>query len=158
VTYGIRIDIDTREAAGAWDEAVNALANEAITATRQALRIGAQTARGQGNFQDRSGALRDSIRGIMLIAQLGFAEGELQAGVSPDAPYASFVEEGTAAHVIPGPVTFKGSDGQWRTLTDVQHPGARADLFMFAGALAAEAALRSAITAAVGRMNARMAR
>jgi hypothetical protein len=158
VVYKVDVEIDFREAQSAWDDAVNQLANAATSATRGALRAGAQTARDQARFQDRTGALRESIRGVLTVAQLGFAEGELQAGVNPDAPYASFIEHGSPPHNIPGPCTFKGSDGQWRTMTDVQHPGTKADLFMFAGALAAEQHLRSALSRAMESLRARMAR
>jgi len=47
-------------------------------------------------YKDRSGTLTKSIRGEVTFATKGHAEGEIVA----KAPYASFVDGGTKAHII----------------------------------------------------------
>lgn len=156
MTYGIRIDIDTRSAERAWDEGVLLLAQSMAPIVREALRQGSQTAK-LGDFKDRTGDLRQSIRGVRTVTQLGFAEGELQAGVSPDLEYASFVEYGTRRHIIEGNPTLSFKVGnRWIHTRRVRHPGTAARKFMAMGAERSRQVLVERIERAIERLTARM--
>ncbi len=61
-----------------------------------AAKAGAAEAVRVHQYKDRSGTLTKSIRGELTFATKGRAEGEIVA----KAPYASFVDAGTKAHII----------------------------------------------------------
>ena len=156
--YGVEIEIDTRDVEREWLQGVEDLMNEVHQGTKAAIGIGATQARLSAAFQDRSGKLRASIRGVIKVAQTNRVRGELQAGVSPRARYASFVEEGTSPHTIEGNplLTFKLPDGTWVSTRKVQHPGTRPMFFMRAGAAAADRTLTRAVDRAISRLKGRM--
>lgn len=135
---------------------------ELVDASKRAvltgIMTGAGTARTQHRFKNRSGDLERSI-GYRVIAETDRgARGEFFANAS----YASFVDAGTAPHMIyakaargfvgplprgqsrsrkasaSGRLTFRLSDGTWVSTPVVRHPGTRPEGFMGNAVLACE--------------------
>jgi len=104
-----------------------------------AVKAGAAVAK-QGAWKDRTGNLRDRIYGTVEQTGADGTEGEIWASQ----PYASYVENGTAAHVI----TAKNakylkwqSGGETHYAKSVNHPGSRSIPFMGPAYIKAEAVL-----------------
>ena len=144
-----------------WADACSALSDGAQRGVRMGVAEGAAEARSVHRYRDRTGALTASTVGRVDVSTKGGAEGVIEA----TAGYASFVEEGTAAHDIrpkagegmKGPTQrgqsrrTKGDIGTHRTAlrwTDsggethfarlVHHPGAPSMPFIGPAALKAE--------------------
>ena len=86
------IDIDTSELRHGWRDALEVLDRGCDAAVLAAVNEGAAVAHDQHTYRRQTGALEDATQGHMT----GHAEGEIVALQR----YASFVEDGTAAHII----------------------------------------------------------
>jgi hypothetical protein len=141
----------------ALTEADRALSNGVHTGVARAVDDGAREAREAHRFKNQTGTLEGSIAGYVITSAPGGAEGVIKA----DAPYASFVDAGTAPHLIypkagqdfvgplpkgqsrrrgagGGLLTFIGSDGHWVSVHVVHHPGTPVDGFFCRAYLKAE--------------------
>ena len=148
-------------------------------AVQRTVDHGAKVAAAHVNRSDRTEGphLKDVSYGRVTGAVAGgipAIEGEI---VAPK-PYAVFLENGTAAHIIrprtgmysdPGPnklvqrskkvrlLVFKGKDGQWVSAKEVHHPGTAPHPFMgvayFASEQRLQAEVEKAIEAAVESFN-----
>lgn len=158
---GIDITLDLSELRRAAARAPHVLSAACARIVKAACEEGADEARKNHGYKDRSGNLTKSIRGELVFATVGEAEGEIVAG-GKDAPYAVFVEAGTKPHEIrpklgreeAGPVgpgqsrsrrkqgkamlAWQGPSGDWRFAKRVKHPGTRPYGFMGAAYLKAE--------------------
>lgn len=93
-----------------------------------ALRDGAEHAKQNHGYQDRTGALTASIVGRVDSQNASGASGVLEATV----PYASYVEEGTDAHTIEASgkaLHWEGAGGE-HFAQRVNHPGSSPKPFM----------------------------
>jgi len=79
-----------------WYDAMRVLGSKMAGAVKAACEGGAEEARTNHRYKDKSGALTKSISGRLLSSDMVKAEGEIVAS----APHASFVEEPTRAHEI----------------------------------------------------------
>ncbi len=113
------------------------------TAVAEAAMAGAQEAKDTAKFKDRTGKLRASIQANPT--------GPMTAEIVADAPYASWVNDGTEPHAIVAhgrALRFEvGGDILFRA--SVQHPGTQPDGFMERAAAKAEEVLVERIAAGI---------
>ena len=121
-----------------WADACSALSDGAQRGVRMAVAEGAAEARSVHRYRDRSGALTASTVGRVDVSTKGGAEGVIEA----TAGYASFVEEGTAAHEIrarrAAALHWVDDAGDDHFARRVWHPGAPSMPFIGPAALKAE--------------------
>jgi hypothetical protein len=80
----------------AWRSVLSVLSDGIAQGVAQGIAEGTDEARTRHTYKDRTGGLTQSIGSELLTVTRGGAEGLIYAR----RPYASFVEEGTAPHVI----------------------------------------------------------
>lgn len=144
-----------------------------------ACKEGAGEAKTQHRYEDKTGDLTKSIDGQLTHGTRQSAEGVIVA----KAKYASFVEEGTKAHVIRpkagagfvGPLlegqsrksrgrkgtrmlAWEQPQGDWHYAREVHHPGTRAYGFMGQAYTKAERVLEREVERAVDAMSRAFAR
>ena len=90
------VDIDTSDLERAWAKSLTVLSDGIRQGVADGVTEGAQEARTVHRYKDRTGALTASTVGRVEVSAPGGAVGVIEA----TKPYASFVEEGTAAHEI----------------------------------------------------------
>lgn len=91
---------------------------------------GADYARGNHSYTDRTGDLTGSIQWRPVSASAGQITTEIIAGGSK-APYARIIEEGSKPHKIRGnPLVFTAKSGDLVFCREVDHPGTRPYGFM----------------------------
>lgn len=121
-----------------WADACSALSDGAQRGVRMGVAEGAAEARSVHRYRDRSGALTASTVGRVDVSTKGGAEGVIEA----TAGYASFVEEGTAAHEIRArravALHWVDDAGDDHFARRVWHPGTRSMPFIGPAALKAE--------------------
>lgn len=124
---------------------------------------GAERARNTDRFRDGTGMLRQNIH---AGTEGSWSGGNLEGVLLADAPHASFVEEGTRAHIIRSKKTGLGRDSRGRFKTavlgwlrfeaggriiftrEVRHPGTKATHFVRDSINAGAASNRLAAVAA----------
>jgi hypothetical protein len=140
----LELELDER-----WPEARAIVAQGIQRAVENAVKEGAEEARRVHKYQDRTGNLTRSIQGRVVKTDDLVAEGVLEA----TAPYASFVENGTAPHRIEPrdaeALRWEGSDGAVHFARYVDHPGSPPFPFMGPGLLKAERVLERDIAVAI---------
>ncbi len=94
--FRITCEIDTDELERDWAASCRVLSDGVRRGVAMGVTEGAAQARSDHPYKDHTGTLTKSIRGYVEASAPGAAEGVIEA----TAPYASFVEEGTAAHEI----------------------------------------------------------
>lgn len=111
-----------------FERAAARLGNLPGRAVRAATHEGHLEAINTRRYQDQTGRLTGSIKGLVEVAVFGSAFGWIVARQY----YASFVDAGTRPHRIEGNpfLTFKARDGSWVTVRAVNHPGTKPDGFM----------------------------
>jgi HK97 gp10 family phage protein len=113
----------------AFREAEREVTKGIVDAVGNAVKEGADYAKRVHVYQDRTGDLTRSIHGEIQTAGIDHVEGQIKS----DASYASYVEDGTQAHVIEPKrakaLAWEGSDGP-RFARRVNHPGTRPHPFM----------------------------
>jgi hypothetical protein len=139
----VDVELDIAEAARVISEALR-------DGVRDACADGAAEARSTHKYQDRTGGLTASISGRVLVSTPGAALGEIRATKE----YASYVEGGTAPHVIEprraGALRFQ-IGGRTVFATKVNHPGTQPKPFMAQAHLKAERVLQARIEAGIER-------
>lgn len=134
----LRCEIDVSDVMRAAAEADHELAGGIRRAVAVACDEGADEARTAHRWQNRSGQLEGSIRGRVDVATAAVAEGVIEA----TAEHASFLEEGTAPHVIEARradmLHWVDEGGEHHFRVRVQHPGTRPSPFMAPAATKAE--------------------
>ena len=136
-----------RRARAADEELARALRFAVEQSTNEAEIV----ARGTRKYQDRTGALTDSIDGRLTSAGPLRADGVFEA----TAPHAGYVDGGTRAHEIrPRKAKVLAFERGGRTVfaRSVQHPGTRPDGFFQRGAAAAETTLERQAQVGVARV------
>ena len=136
ITFDINTDEFERELARA-DRELSIAVRDGV---KEACEQGAAEARATHVYKDRTGDLTKSIEGKLLVSTPGAALGEIRAKKY----YASYVENGTAAHEIyPKTITTGGKGGRFgramlrfviggRVIfaSKVNHPGTKPHPFM----------------------------
>ena len=122
-----------------WDRALLKLSDAARNAVAAAVDEGPREGVQTHKYRDRTGLLTSMTKGFVEISTVGGAIGEFGAYTQ----YASYVDGGTKPHEIHGNpyLTFRGGDGQWRTVAMVHHPGTQPDGFMGRAYFKAEAVM-----------------
>lgn len=143
-----------------WRAALAGIARGMSRGVELGVEAGAEQARSQHRYRDRSGGLTGSIRGYLertATVAGGEAVGVLKAGKA----YASFVEEGTAAHeILPrraGVLSFD-VDGQQVFAKRVNHPGTPSMPFMGPALQKAGRVAEAEVEVAIERAAAEMSR
>lgn len=160
----MRFEVDVQNLEEVSRKVQDGIAAACVTAVRAAVTEGADEARRLHPFKGHTGKLFSSIRGYMTDYANGDAKGILEAGVNPSAPYASYVENGTAPHVIfakprfngddarPGVLHWVGSDGEDHFAPYVNHPGTKPYPFMGPALLKAQRVIEREISLACAKL------
>lgn len=113
-------------------------------AVQMACEEGASEARERHAYKSRTGNLESKTTGYLTVSGPDFAKGEIVA----DTDYASYVDEGTAPHIIRPPkgglLAWENPDaqGDWHySRKPVRHPGTKPYGFMGQAYFKAEAVL-----------------
>ncbi len=135
----------------AWSLALGQVSDGIRTGVQKGVDEGAAEARTRHRYTDRTGNLTSKTSGRIITSTRGGAEGEIVA----DAPYASFVEEGTRAHVIVPRrgqwLAWERPQGNWHFARQVNHPGSKPYPFMGIAYLKCEAVIVREIEVGVAR-------
>ena len=125
----------------AWSAALGHVSDGIRAGVQKGVDEGAADARAHHRYTDRTGNLTSKTTGRVITSTHGGAEGEIVA----DAPYASFVEEGTKAHVILPRrgqwLAWERPQGDWHFARRVNHPGSKSYPFMGLAYLKCEAVI-----------------
>lgn len=146
------------EFAEAWGSATNIIRDGAAQGVIRGVREGVAEAKRNHTFKNQSGTLEESIQGTAL----GWRGDKFEGVIRATAKYASFVEEGTRAHIIEprraDALGFVGSDGNLRFARIVRHPGTKPMPFMAIAYLKAERVIIREAELGVERAQARLDR
>ena len=114
----------------AWSAALRHVSDGIRAGVQKGVDEGAAEARTRHAYTDRTGNLTGKTSGRVITSTHGGAEGEIVA----DAPYASFVEEGTKPHeIVPRRgqwLAWEAAQGDWHFARRVNHPGSKPYPFM----------------------------
>lgn len=150
----IEVDADgfEEEVSRTWTRAVAEVRVGVSRGVGYGARDGAAAARDGHTFVNRSGDLERSIQNVVV----GWVNDNLYvANIVARTPYASYVEEGTPPHLIPGNPTlsfdWKGERVHFRY---INHPGSRPYPFMHLAYYKAERVLIKEIELGVERAQA----
>lgn len=143
------------ELAEAWGSATNIIRDGAAQAVMRGVREGAAEARTKHTFRNRTKTLEESIEGTAL----GWKGDRFDGLIRATAPYASYVEEGTKAHLIPGnPLLSFESKGRRVVVHWVEHKGTKPMPFMALAYLKAERVIIREIELGIERAQERLDR
>ncbi len=136
----VAFEIDLTALAQFADQAAGQASAAVRSVLEQELEKAATTAKATTLFKDKTGALRASI-GSKVEGDSLF-EGGIVGTLYANAQHASFIEDGTAAHVIRGRngLLHFSVGGRWVKTKQVQHPGIKARKFLFQSVSADEIA------------------
>lgn len=146
---GITVRIEgLDECRAAWSDGVRELGGDIRRGVSEACKVGKRQLRADAPV--KSGDLRRSIRGGLTSSQALSAEGEVVA----EAPYASYVEEGTEPHtILPRNASALRFEVGGKTVfaKSVNHPGTKPNDFVSRSEELASITLDRELDAAISR-------
>lgn len=131
-----------------WSAALHEISDGIRAGVAEGVQAGVDEAKTKHTYQDRTGALTATAKGILLASTPGAALGEMRWPQT----YASYVEEGTKRHTIVGnPFLHFVWKGVPMTLRWVDHPGSKSHPFAGIAYQKCERVINATIEAAVAR-------